>query len=69
MKKTYIKPETEQVVCNPASMIATSTPKTEWNMGEEGSGNTKPITGDDDPNADAKGSSGLWDDVEEEENW
>ena len=65
MKQAYIKPETERVVCNLASMIATSTPKTDWNMGEEGSGNTKPITGDDNPNADAK-SFNLWEDDSEE---
>lgn len=65
MEKTYIKPETEQVVCNPASMIATSTPKTDWNMGEEGNETTKPITGDDNPNADAK-SFNLWEDDSEE---
>lgn len=63
MKEAYIKPETEQFVCNLESMIAASDSQTEWNMGEEGSGTTKPITGDDDPNADAKHFN-LWDDWE-----
>jgi len=65
MKQAYIKPETERIVCNPASMIAASVPTTEWNMGEEGSGTTQPITGDDDPNADAKRFN-LWEDDSEE---
>jgi len=69
MKRKYIKPESDSIVCELAGMLAKSTPSTEWHTGEDqqpGTGTTVPPT-QPDPNEDAKTSSGLWDDVDDDE--
>lgn len=69
MKRIYIKPETVLTTCRLCNMVMGSN-ETEWHTGTDGQGDDEKIGGDQpDPNADAKGFSGLWDDVEDEEDW
>jgi hypothetical protein len=69
MKRIYIKPETVLTTCRLCNMVMGS--KTQWEIGVDD--DIEPVPGggdDDDPNKDAKGFSGLWDDVEDdEEDW
>ena len=71
MKRIYIKPETVLTSCRMCNMVMAS--KTEWHTGydgEGGPGSDTPVGPEQpNPNEDAKGFSGLWDDVEDEEDW
>lgn len=68
MKRKYIKPESDSIVCDLAGMLAKSTPSTEWHTGTDGQGDDQEIGGGQpDPNGDAKASTGLWDDVNDDE--
>ena len=69
MKRIYIKPETEAVLCVMTSMIADSNNGTDWNIGNDDDGNKDPVPipgpggGGGNPNEDAK-QFNLWDDWE-----
>lgn len=61
MKRLYIKPETELTTCRLCEMLAASPNGTEWHHGTDGQGDDNKIGPDQpDPNADAKASSGFW---------
>lgn len=64
MKRLYIKPETERIVCQLVSMLAESTkPKTDYEIGT--GGNDQPITPEEpNPEGNAKRVD-VWDDWEE----
>lgn len=62
MKRNYIQPETELIICNLLSGIAEGSNKTEWHTGTDGQGDDNPVGPEQpDPNADAKRFN-LWDD-------
>ncbi len=67
MKRKYIKPESVLTTCRLFNMVMASN-QTEWHTGTDGQGDDEKIGGDQpDPNGDAKASTGLWDDVDDDE--
>lgn len=67
MKRKYIKPESVLITCRLFNMVMGSN-QTEWHTGTDGQGDDEKIGGDQpDPNGDAKASTGLWDDVDDDE--
>ena len=61
MKRLYIKPEMELATCRLCEMLAASTNGTEWHTGTDGEGDDNTVgPTQPDPNADAKQSSGFW---------
>ena len=64
MKRLYIKPETERIVCQLVSMLAESKPKTDYEIGT--GGNDQPIIPGDEPNPEGNAKRvDVWDDWEE----
>ena len=67
MKRKYIKPESVLTTCRLFNMVMASN-QTEWHTGTDGQGDDQEIGGGQpDPNGDAKASTGLWDDVDDDE--